>query len=78
MDERELKRRKVAPEEEGENQAVINRLPEELFLFVISFIVPRFPHLLRASLVCRFWNQIISRPSSLWAGSAYFTAASNY
>lgn len=68
-----LKRRRI---EEGQQQHVakeINELPEEILLYILSFIIPRFPYLLRLNLVCKFWRELISKPSTLWSGSHHYT-----
>jgi len=82
MEDRESKRRKVSTDVETEDEdrtdmADIAKIPEVL-TYILSFVQPRFPHLLRLSLVCKLWHNLIAQPSALWGGSLTFYGGGNY
>jgi len=82
MEDRERKRRKVSivetdQDEDRTDMADIAKIPEVL-TYVLSFVQPRFPHLLRLSLVCKLWYNLIAQPSALWGGSLSFNGGGNY
>jgi hypothetical protein len=65
---RQSKRMGVESPKGQDQDNIIETIPQELFEFILSFIQPKFPNLLRLTLVNKYWFSVISEPSGIWRG----------